>query len=109
MGNIRSYLDAGLIIHAVSPADTPEKRRAMAVLLDEERDFLVGDYVKLETLPKRIYHKQVDQIESIMDIFQEAEYISSSPEIIAKAAELANAYGLAGMDAGQSASRIAYN
>jgi predicted nucleic acid-binding protein len=106
MGKIRSYLDAGVVIYAVDEVLRPETQRALAILADEEREFLVGDYVKLETLPKRVYHKQVKQVESIMDIFQDAEYIPSSPEIIAKAEELANAYGLAGMDALHVASAI---
>jgi len=103
---IRSYLDSGVIIHAVDRVLTPQSQRAIEVVLDKEREFLVGDYVKLETLPKRIYYKQVEQVEAVMDIFQNAEYIPSSPAIIALAEELANTYGLAGMDALHAASAI---
>jgi len=95
-----------VVIYAVDKVLRPETRRALAVVTDEERDLLVGDYVKLETLPKRVYYKQVDQVAAIQRIFQDAEYIPSSPEIIAKAEELANAYGLAGIDALHAASAI---
>jgi predicted nucleic acid-binding protein len=104
----RTYIDSNLIINAVRPSvDREQRLRALAVLEEPSRTFIVSDYVKMETLPKMRYNKQQKQVEFTEVLFQKSEYIRSSGKIIDKAEELAEQYGLAAMDALHAASAIA--
>jgi len=102
---LKSYLDANLILNAFSK-DEEIARKVMRIFENPERNLMVSDYVELETLPKMRYNKRVKQIEFTGDIFRRAEYIRSSDAIIRRAHELADTYGLAGMDALHAASAI---
>jgi len=100
-----SYLDTSVIINAA--LDDPEKsKKALQVIRDPLRNLMVGDYVELETLPKMIYHKQMEQVQFTEDIFRNALYIHSNDAIVKRAHDLAKTYGLAGMDALHAASAI---
>jgi predicted nucleic acid-binding protein len=107
MGQTRSYIDASLIIDAVSHELTAQKRHAVAVLDDTGRDFITSDYVWLETLPKMQYQKMREQIHAAGLFFQHADFVQSNEAIIAKAKQLAAAYGLAAIDALHAACAIA--
>jgi predicted nucleic acid-binding protein len=107
MDKIRSYIDASLIIDAVSHELTAQKHRAVAVLDDVGRNFVTSDYVWLETLPKMQYQKMREQIYAAGLFFQRADFVRSSEAIIAKAKELASSYGLAAIDALHAACAIA--
>jgi predicted nucleic acid-binding protein len=103
---IRTYIDADVIINALR---VDEKRRyyiAFKVLEDKNRLLLVSDYLRLETLPKPIYHRLDTQVAFINKIFEHAELIRSNDFIIDKAMDLAGKYGLNGMDALHIASAI---
>lgn len=53
----RTYIDSGVLIAAIRGID-PIAQKAMAVLDDPEREYVSSMFVKLEVLPKPIYHKQ---------------------------------------------------
>ncbi|MDR3325344.1 MAG: PIN domain-containing protein [Spirochaetaceae bacterium] len=102
----RSYLDPSVIINALKENDE-RAERAQAVLEDPTRDLIVGDYVKLETLPKMVYNKRSDQAAYTTTLFDHAEYVHSTNAIVTHAETLAEAYGLSAMDALHVASAIA--
>jgi predicted nucleic acid-binding protein len=67
---------------------------------------MVSDYIWLETMPKMLYNKQLDQMQYTAELFRRAEFIPNSAAIILKAREIASLYGLAAMDALHVASAI---
>jgi predicted nucleic acid-binding protein len=95
-----------VIINALRD-DPVLRRRARAVLTDSSRDLIVGDYVKLETLPKMVYNKLPQQVAYTKDLFARAEYVRSTDALITHAETLAEAYGLSAVDALHVASAIA--
>jgi predicted nucleic acid-binding protein len=102
----RTYLDSSVIINALS-ANKERVARAKAILNDPTRDLIVGDYVKLETLPKMVYNKLGDQVAYTRTLFDRAEYVRSTDAIVAHAEILAEKYGLSAVDALHVASAIA--
>jgi len=53
----RTYVDAGVLIAATRGIE-PISQRAMHILDDPERAFVSSMFVKLEVLPKAVYHHQ---------------------------------------------------
>jgi predicted nucleic acid-binding protein len=90
------YPDSSLILNAFW--DDVRGERARAILENPLPCFVVSDYVWLETLPKMLYNKQLDQVSYTERIFRRAEFIPANDAIIAKAKELAVHYGLAAME-----------
>jgi predicted nucleic acid-binding protein len=67
---------------------------------DEQREFYTSEMVKLELLPKAIFHKQQAEIEFYTSYFQHAR--AEHPmthELARQAFDLAKRYGLAAADA----------
>ena len=103
---IRTYIDADVIINALRVDDKKRYYIAFKILEDKNRLLLASDYLRLETLPKPIYHRHDTQVVFINKIFEHAELICSNDFIIEKAMDLASKYGLNGMDALHIASAI---
>jgi len=103
---IRTYIDADVIINALRVDEKKRYGLAFKILEDKNRLLLVSDYLRLETLPKPVYHRQESQVAFIKKIFEQAELIRSNAFIIEKAMDLASAYGLNGMDALHIASAV---
>jgi predicted nucleic acid-binding protein len=101
-----TYPDANVILYVFSKNEA-RAQRARAILEDTVRTFVVSDYLWLETLPKMFYNKQYDQVSYTDELFHGADFVPVSAAIMAKAKELASAYGLAGMDALHVACAIA--
>jgi predicted nucleic acid-binding protein len=99
MSLIRTYIDADVIINALRVADISRCKIAYKILGDPNRRLLVSDYLRLETLPKSIYHHQQAQVDFINKIIEHSELIPSSATVINKAMDVASFYGLNGMDA----------
>jgi predicted nucleic acid-binding protein len=95
-----------VIVNAVRE-DKERAKQAQIVLEDPTRDLIVGDYVRLETLPKMVYNKKIDQAAYTTALFDHAEYVRSTNAIVTHAETLAEAYGLSAMDALHVASAIA--
>lgn len=106
MSLVRTYIDADVVINALRVTDITRCQIAYRILGDRNRVLLVSDYLRLETLPKPIYHHQQAQVEFISKIINHSELIRSSGVIIDKALDLASTYGLNGMDALHVASAI---
>ena len=53
----RTYIDSGVLIAAIRGVE-PIAQKALEILDDPEREFVSSMFVKLEVLPKAVYHKQ---------------------------------------------------
>ena len=95
----RTFLDSGVLIAAAR--GTPAlANRAMSIIDDSNRSFLASDFVRLEVLPKSVYHKNSEEAEFYETYFAGAErMISSSKELVDEAYEEARATGLSAVDA----------
>jgi predicted nucleic acid-binding protein len=94
----KSYIDANVIITSFIE-DDERTERALKVIKDPHRRLMVGDYVRLETLPKMRFNKRLEEVAFTEDILKKAIYIPSSEVVIKQAHFLAETYGLASMDA----------
>jgi predicted nucleic acid-binding protein len=94
----RTYLDSSVLLSAFK-GDGETSRRAMEVLDDPDRKFLVSDAVWLEVMPKPLYEKQQTEVDFYETVFAAADRLSWNASSLALAASLAPKYGIAAMDA----------
>jgi predicted nucleic acid-binding protein len=94
----RAYLDSCLLIAAFL-GKGEAGRRAMEVLDDPKRHFVVSDAVRLEVLPKPRHEKRAEELAFYEAIFAAAENVPWHLEALAHAQVLAERYGLSAMDA----------
>jgi len=95
----RSFLDAGVLIAAARGAgDIPA--RAHAILDDPARSFIASDYVRMELLPKALYHRQRQEALLYETYFARAlRIVPVSAELMRQAYADACAFGLSALDA----------
>lgn len=99
MGKTKTFVDANVLIAAFQGQDT-YWQRAMEIIDDPDRDFIVSDYLKLEVIPQPTYHRRQEEIEFMEEFFQAAAFQAlPSPDITTQALELACRYGLHPLDA----------
>jgi predicted nucleic acid-binding protein len=65
----RTFVDAGLLI-AAARGNHEAHSRAQGVLGDPLREFVSSDFVKLEVLPKAIYHKSNPEADFYEEFFR---------------------------------------
>ena len=95
----KTYVDSGVLIAAFRGQGDPTAR-AMQILDDPTREFASSIYVKLETLPKAIYHNNVNEISFYQSFFQSVRQWADQLDIIAETAfTQASEFGLKAMDA----------
>ncbi len=94
----RTCVDARLLIGAFR-GEPAVAQRATAVLDDPNRELVLSDSVRLEVLPKPIFHKQDRGKEFMRKVFAQAKDVPCSAEITQKALELASRYDLRPLDA----------
>jgi predicted nucleic acid-binding protein len=95
----RTYVDANVLIAAFR-GEEPVSRRAMDVLDDSSRNFVVSDYLRLEVLPKPTFHKQHHEVDFMNEVFNgAAETLTTSPEVTGQAPALACKYDMTPIDA----------
>ncbi len=95
----RTYIDANVLIAAFQGKKEASKR-ALQVLDDPERALVVSDYLRLEVLPKPIFHNRREEVEFMQAVFESAaEQVPISRELTEKAIELASRYDLTPLDA----------
>jgi predicted nucleic acid-binding protein len=94
----RIYLDSCLLIAAFMGRGKAGQR-AMEILDDPERRFVVSDAVRLEVMPKPRYEKRAEELAFYEAVFQDAENVPWNLETLSNAQTLAEQYGLSAMDA----------
>jgi len=94
---LRTFLDSGILLTGWKGKD---RLLAIEVMEDERREFYTSEMVRLELLPKALYHKQTAEAEFYQTHLGRvhAEELLS-PELGREAFELGKRYGLAAMDA----------
>jgi len=95
----KTYIDSGVLIEAFRGTN-PSAVKALRILDDPDRKFVVSDYLRLEVLPKPIFHKrkvEIDFMQAFLD--GAAENLSTSPEVTGRALEYASKYDLRPVDA----------
>jgi hypothetical protein len=84
--------------------------RALAVLDDPEREFASSPFVRLEVLPKAIFHKNADEAEFYETFFQcVSRWATNLDDLTAAAWNEAAVHGLAAMDALHVAAAVQVN
>jgi len=94
---LRTFLDSGVLLTAWKGKDAAV---ALSVMEDASREFCTAYMVKLELLPKPIFHKQAGEVgfyKTHWDRVKGEEPMSK--ELAHEAFDLAKRYGLAAADA----------
>ncbi len=93
----RTYVDSNVLIAAFQ-GDESTAQRAQAVLDDPKRALVISEYVRLETLPKPVFHRREEEVAFMQAIFAAAERVSTSDSLVTNAVTLASKYDLAPVD-----------
>jgi len=94
----RTYVDTSVLIEAFQ-GHGDAQRRAMEVLDDPERQFVVSDYLRLEVLPKPTFHGRTEEVEFMEAVLDAAETVDTSPDLTRGAIEFASRYDMTPIDA----------
>ena len=94
----RVYLDTGVLISAFRGEDELANR-ALEVLDDPDVCLVLSEYVRLEVLPKPIFHKNLSEERFLQEVIGVSECIESTREIRDQAFTLACTYNLNTIDA----------
>jgi len=94
----RTYLDSGVLIAAWRGLEY-QSNKAISVLDDSRRTFIVSDFIVLETIAKPTFNKFNDEVTFMRTIFNKAERIMSSEKLTKKAVSIACKYDLTAIDA----------
>lgn len=94
-----TFIDSGVLITAAT--GTGEfLEKAMEVLDDPDRTFVSSDYVRLEVLPKAVFHGNDEEAEYYRAFFESvSRWTQSSPDLARRALDLACQFGLGARDA----------
>ncbi len=104
-----TYLDSGVLI-AASSGDPPAIRRALPVLEDSDRTFVMSVFLRLELLPKTIYHRNRPDVAFDEDFFSRVSaWAEPIDHIVGVAERVAAQYGLNALDALHVAAAMALN
>jgi predicted nucleic acid-binding protein len=102
-----TFIDAGVLIAAArgSLASSP---RALSILDDPERSFASSLFVRLEVLPKALFHKRTDESVFYEEFFQSVEtWAPLETDFFEKALRVASEVGLSALDALHVAAALA--
>jgi predicted nucleic acid-binding protein len=95
----RTFIDSGVLIAAARGSDELAER-AINVLDDPDRTFICSDFVRLEVLPKAVYHGQDAEAAFYSAFFQHVRRtVTASARLIAEAQVEAERHGLSAVDA----------
>lgn len=94
----RSFLDAGILIAAVRGREE-EAALALAILEDPERSFITSVFLRMEVLPKAIYHQRPAEAALYERYFAKAQFTPVTEALVVQAYTEACTFGLAALDA----------
>jgi len=94
-----TYIDSGVLVSATDGASSIAEK-ALEILGDSQREFASSEFVKLEVIPKAVYHKQTEEAEFYEEFFSDVTHWAIDlAQIVQDAHQIASQYGLAAMDA----------
>lgn len=96
--NKRTYLDSSVLLAAIARKDEVGLR-ALEILDDPARRFVLSDAVRLEILPKAVFEKQYEEVEFYETVFSKSEERKWCIDTLQRAFDVAKRYGIAAMDA----------
>lgn len=104
-----TFIDAGVLIAAYR--GTPDvARRALAILDDPDRIFASSAFVRLEVLPKALFHRRTDEVSFYEDYFRSVDHwVEPETTLVESALSLAQERGLSALDALHGAAALAVN
>ncbi|MEL6461070.1 MAG: PIN domain-containing protein [Cyanobacteria bacterium J06621_15] len=106
---IIAYIDSGVLLSATDGVGSVAEK-ALEVLGDSNRQFASSEFVKLEVIPKAVYHKQTEEVEFYEEFFNAVTYWANDLEkVIQDAHNIGCQYGLAAMDALHIAAALSIN
>jgi len=95
----KTYIDSGVLI-AVVRGDQRSARRALTVLEDPDRTFVASVFLRLELLPKAVYHRNRPEVALYEAFFARAPAWADPVEHVVESAEREAArHGLNALDA----------
>jgi predicted nucleic acid-binding protein len=95
----RTYVDAGVLIAAARGSGSIAQQ-ALEILDDPDREFASSIFVKLEVLPKAVYHKNEAEVAFYRTFFEAVLHWADALDTVSQEAfREACYYGLAAMDA----------
>ena len=95
----KTYVDASVLIAAFQ-GQQEIGEKALMILDDPEREFIVSDYLRLEVIPKPSFHRRQEEVEFMEAFFESAsEDISSTSTITSDAIKIASKHDLHPLDA----------
>lgn len=95
----RTFLDAGVLIAAARGRGIILVR-AHVILDDAERSFVTSDYLRMEVLPKALYHRQSEEVLLYERFFSKAvQIVAPSASLMRQTYAEACTYGLSALDA----------
>lgn len=103
----RTYLDSGVLIEAIRRDVVPRQRIAQ-ILADPDRTYVSSVFVRLEVLPKAIYHKRADEVGWFEAFFASViAWADATPGLIEHAEQIARQHGLNALDTLHVAAAVA--
>jgi predicted nucleic acid-binding protein len=96
---IKTFVDANILLLAWR-GEAALRMKAATVLTDINRHFISSDFVRLELLPKALYHKnQAEQLVYEMFFNRVQEWVDDTEQIVAEGLKVGARYGLNALDA----------
>jgi hypothetical protein len=96
---VRTYIDPGVLICALRGSDR-ESAAALSFLYDPLREYVTSDYVRIELIPKCVFHKNDVERQFYEKFFRSSTMrVPSSDELLAFAIEEGGRTGISGIDA----------
>ena len=104
---IVTFVDAGVLI-AATRGDRALALRALTILGDPDRTFASSPFLRLEVLPKALFHRRTEEVSFLEAYFGRVEvWAAAEPDLVVRAEEEARVLGLSALDALHVAAAIA--
>ncbi len=99
MPKTKTFVDANVLISAFRGKEEVSEK-ALKVLDDPEREFIVSNYLRLEVIPKPKFLRRDDEVAFMETFFESAsEEVDSSSALTLQAIEIASIHNLHPLDA----------
>lgn len=103
----RTYVDASVLIAAARGTDDVHTK-AMAILDDPNRSFVASEFLRLEVLPKPLFHRKAEEAGFYTAYFDAVgEWADPIDDVVQDSFQHAVRHGLSAMDALHVASAVA--